>query len=131
MKIAVTFSDGEIFQHFGHSEAFKIYEVEDNKVISACVIDTEGSGHGALAGLLAEEGVDMLICGGIGGGAIQALASAGIKVYPGVSGDADARVAEFLNGMLDYDPNAQCSHHHEGEDHNCGEHSCGSHTCGH
>ena len=45
MKIAVTFENGEIFQHFGHTEQFKIYEVEDGKVVSAFVVDTNGSGH--------------------------------------------------------------------------------------
>ena len=52
MKIAVTYENGEIFQHFGHTEAFKIYDIADGKVVSAEVVDTNGSGHGALAGFL-------------------------------------------------------------------------------
>ena len=80
MKIAVTYEDGKVFQHFGHTEQFKIYEASEGKVLSAQVVDTEGSGHGALAGFLRERGVEVLICGGIGGGAQAALAQAGIKL---------------------------------------------------
>ena len=77
MKIAVTYENGEVFQHFGHTEQFKIYEIEDGKIISQEITDTNGSGHGALAGFLKERSVDALICGGIGGGAKAALAEAG------------------------------------------------------
>ena len=89
MKIAVTYEEGKVFQHFGHTEHFKFYEVEDGKVTTSQVVDTNGSGHGALAGLLAEHQVDVLICGGIGGGAQAALAEVGIKLYGGVTGEAD------------------------------------------
>ena len=81
MKIAATYEDGKIFQHFGHSENFKVYDVEGGKVTGAIVVNTNGSGHGALAGLLKNLQVETLICGGIGGGAIEALGSAGIKVH--------------------------------------------------
>lgn len=129
MKLAVTYEveTGEIFQHFGHTEAFKVYEVENGEIISSQVMDTNGTGHGALAGLLALEGVQTLICGGIGGGARNALAQAGIEVYPGALGDADANVKAFLTGSLVYDPNTMCSHH--GADHTCGSHEEGN--CGH
>lgn len=125
MTIAVTYADGEIFQHFGHTQQFKVYEVQDGNVVSSRVVDTNGSGHGALAGVLAALNADVLICGGIGGGAQMALAQAGIRLYGGVSGDADLAVADFLADNLAYNPNVQCNHH--GEGHNCGEHSCGSH----
>lgn len=132
MKIAVTYENGEIFQHFGHTENFKIYTVEDGKVTAAEVTDTNGSGHGALAGFLTEKGVDTLICGGIGAGAQNALAEAGIRLYGGVSGSADEAVERLLAGQLEYDPNVMCSHHgehHEGHHGNCGGHggSCGGH----
>ena len=68
MKIAVTYENGKVFQHFGKTESFKVYEVEENKVVSSEVIGSNGAGHGALAGLLADQSVDVLICGGIGGG---------------------------------------------------------------
>jgi len=132
MRIAVTYENGQVFQHFGHTEQFKFYDVEDGKVISSAVVPTNGRGHGALAGLLAMVEVDVLICGGIGGGAQMALAANGIKLYGGVSGDADQAVEALLAGELDYNPNVQCSHHgeHHGEGHTCGEHGCGSHNCG-
>lgn len=131
MKIAVTYENEKIFQHFGHTEQFKIYEAENGKIISAEVIDTNGSGHGALSGLLQSLGVQVLICGGIGGGAQMALASAGIALRGGVSGACDAAVEAFLAGKLDYNPEVKCNHHdeHHGEGHTCGSHGCGSHSC--
>lgn len=129
MKIAVTYENGQIFQHFGHTEQFKLYEVTDGKLCASAVIDTNGSGHGALAGFLLQNGVDTLICGGIGGGAQMALANAGIRLYGGVSGDADAAVAALIAGKLDYDPDVHCDHHDHGEGHSCGSHGCGSHSC--
>ena len=132
MRIAVTYENEEIFQHFGHTQQFKVYDIQDGKIVDAKVVDTQGSGHGALAGVLTALNADVLICGGIGGGAQMALAAAGIKLYGGVSGNADAAVEDFLNNELAYNPNVQCNHHdhNHGEGHNCGEHSCGSH-CGH
>ena len=132
MRIAVTYENGNIFQHFGHTQLFKVYDVEDGQVVSSAVVDTNGSGHGALAGVLQALQAEVLICGGIGGGAQMALAAAGIKLYGGVSGNADAAVEAFLAGQLDYNPNVQCNHHgehHHGEGHNCGNHGCGSHSC--
>ncbi|MBR4079512.1 MAG: DUF134 domain-containing protein [Christensenellaceae bacterium] len=131
MKIAVTYENGQIFQHFGHTEQFKVYTVEDGKIVDAKVIGTNGSGHGALAGMLFANQIDVLICGGIGGGAQVALAEAGIRLYGGVSGDADAAVQALIEGKLEYDPNVMCSHHGHGDhDHSCGDHGCGSHDCG-
>lgn len=128
MKIATTYANGEIFQHFGHCEQFKIYTVEDNSVVSSEVVSAIGSGHGALAGFLKNLNVDVLICGGIGGGARNALAQANIELYPGANGSADLCVAALLGGRLVYDPDTVCSHH--GEGHDCGDHDCGSHDCG-
>lgn len=129
MKIAVTYEDGEIFQHFGHTSQFKVYEVEDGTIISSKIVDTNGQGHGTLAGFLFDGGVDALICGGIGGGARNALANAGITLYPGASGNADAQVEAFLKGELSYDPDTMCSHHSHEEGHSCGDHECGSKSC--
>ena len=129
MKIAVTYENGEIFQHFGHTEQMKIYEVENDAVVSAQVLSTNGSGHGALAGFLRAQQVDVLICGGIGGGAQMALAEAGIKLYGGVNGSCDAAVEALLGGTLGFNPDVKCDHHdHHGEGHTCGEHGCG-HNC--
>ena len=129
MTIAVTYENGQIFQHFGHSEYFKIYEVENGEILKSEIYDTNGQGHGALAGFLRDYAVDALICGGIGGGARAALDEMGIELYPGVSGNADEAVAALLEGKLSYNPDTVCSHH-EGE-HNCGEHAhnCSGHSC--
>lgn len=131
MRIAVTYENGEIFQHFGHTEQFKIYDVEDGKIVSSQIVDTNGSGHGALAGVLHALHADVLICGGIGAGAQAALAAADIRLYGGVSGSADEAAAACATGTLSYNPNVRCSHHdaHHGEAHTCGEHGCGSHQC--
>lgn len=131
MRVAVTYDNGQIFQHFGHTEQFKLYDVAEGAVTSSVVVDTNGSGHGALAGFLKQNGVDVLICGGIGGGAQNALASAGIQLFGGVSGSADAAVDALVKNVLVYNPNVKCNHHGEGHAHgNCGSHGCGSHTCG-
>ena len=127
MKIAVTYDNGEIFQHFGKTESFKVYEVEDNKVVSSEVIGSNGTGHGALAGLLAEQGVDVLICGGIGGGAQTALTEAGIELCAGAQGNTDQAVESYLKGEL-VSSGVNCDHHHHEEEHSCGD-SCGG-GCG-
>ena len=134
MKIAVTYDNGNIFQHFGRTEQFKVYEVEDNKVVSSEVIGSNGVGHGALAGLLADRSVDVLICGGLGGGAQAALAEAGVEVCAGAEGDADQAVEAYLKGEL-VSTGANCDHHHHEDGHSCGDHEeghgCGSHDEGH
>ena len=126
MKIAVTYDNGNIFQHFGRTESFKVYEVEDNKVISSEVIGSNGIGHGALAGLLADQSVDVLICGGIGGGAQATLQEAGVELCAGAEGNADQAVEDYLKGEL-VSTGANCNHH--GEGHTCGDHEEG-HSCG-
>lgn len=128
MKIAVTYDNGEVFQHFGKTESFKVYEVEDNKVISSEVIGSNGTGHGALAGLLAEQGVDVLICGGIGGGAQTALTEAGIELCAGAQGNTDQAVESYLKGEL-VSSGVNCDHHHHKEGHSCDSHEEG-HSCG-
>ena len=125
MKIAVTYDNGNIFQHFGKTEAFKMYEVEENKVVSSQVISSGGAGHEALAGFLAGQSVDVLICGGIGGGAQTALGEAGVELCSGAQGDADQAVEAYLKGEL-VSSGVNCDHQHEehGEEHSCGG-SCG------
>ena len=129
MKIAVPYDQGQVFQHFGHTSTFKIYEVNDNTITNSELVDTNGNGHGALVGFLKQHDVNVLICGGIGAGAKNALSEAGITLYGGACGFADEQVSSFLQGNLQYNPNIQCSHHKEGEHHSCGSHhhSCGSH----
>ena len=129
MKIAVTYDNGNVFQHFGRTENFKIYEVEDNQVVSSEVIGSNGTGHGALAGLLAGEGIDVLICGGIGGGAQAALEDAGITMIAGAEGNTDEAVEAYLRGEL-VSTGSNCHHHDHEEGHSYGEHGCGEHGCG-
>ena len=133
MRIAVTYENGMVFQHFGHTEQFKLYDVENGTMRASAVAATNGAGHGALAAFLKEKGVDVLMCGGIGGGAQSALRECGIQLYGGVTGRADEAVAAFLQGNLAYDAAVRCSHHEGHADHACGEHGCGgheAHTCG-
>ena len=126
MRIAVTYENGKVFQHFGRTENFKIYEVENNKITNSQVIGSNGVGHGALAGLLSGNQIDVLICGGIGGGAQVALANAGITLCSGASGDTDKVVESYLQGTL-VSAGATCSHHSHEEGHSCGNHGCGHH----
>lgn len=126
MKIAVTYENGEVFQHFGHTKQFKIYSVENGTVVDSQIIETNGAGHGALADFLKNNGVTSLICGGIGGGAKAALKEANIVFYGGVKAQADAAVEALLKGNLQFNPNVECSHHGHGENHSCGSHSCHS-----
>lgn len=133
MKVAIPYENGKIFPHFGHTEQFKIYEVDGREVISSELISTNGSGHGALAGFLTKAGVGVLICGGIGGGAKAALAEAGIALFGGVTGEADTAIREYLQGTLLYDPDVLCRHHSHGNHHThgCNEPCAGNNHCGH
>ena len=118
MRIAATYENGQVFQHFGRTPAFKIYDVENGTILDSRIIDTNGTGHGALGGFLKALEVDVLICGGIGGGAQMAMANAGIRLYAGASGDTDAAVQALLDGTLPEISKATCDHHHEGG-HSC------------
>ena len=128
MRIAVTYENGDIFQHFGRCEHFKVYDVENGTITQEQIVETDGSGHGALAGILQAAEVDALICGGIGMGAQMALADAGITLYAGVQGSADAAAKAFAEGRLESDPDARCDHHgHHGSE--CGHNHCADHRC--
>ena len=124
MKIAVTCENDSVFQHFGHTPGFAVFETADNQIISETRLSSGDAGHGALATLLAAENVDLLICGGIGGGAINALANAGIQVVGGAQGSVRDVVIAYLNGTLQLRENFHCNHHHHGENHSCGSHGC-------
>ena len=124
MKIAVTCENNQVFQHFGHTPGFTVFEVADGKIVSEKMLPSGNSGHGALATLLALEQIEVLICGGIGGGAINALGNAGIKVVGGAAGDVREVAEAFVAGTLQVRENFHCNHHHHGEGHTCGEHGC-------
>ena len=128
MRIAVTCENNQVFQHFGHTPEFAVFDIEDGKIKDMRIESTGESGHGALAGLLSGNNIDLLICGGIGGGAQMALAEAGIELIGGASGNVTDVVNAYLNGTLKVNAAFQCNHHH-GENHKCGEHGCGEHKC--
>ena len=126
MILAVTYENGMVFPHFGRTQQFKLFTVEDGAIVSSQIVDTEGKGHGALARFLAEKQVAVLLCGGIGESAQAALKLAGIRFFAGVSGSADEAAEAYLKGTLHFVPNMVCNHHHHGLGmHHCGEHGCG------
>ena len=131
MKIAVTCENNQVFQHFGHTPEFALFQIEEGKIIAEKIISSGEEGHGALASLLANEAVDVLICGGIGGGALNALSQAGIQVIGGAEGNVKEVVEALLAGTLQVRQNFHCNHHHHGEGHSCGGHTCGHGSCGH
>lgn len=128
-KIAVTYENGEVFQHFGHTKEFKFYTVEDGKIVDTEIVPTMGSGHSLLADFLLLNGASVLICGGIGGGAKMALAEKGIELRGGVSGNADEKAQAYVDGTLEFNEAVECTHHHDHDHENCSEHDhhCGGH----
>ena len=124
MKIAITCENNQVFQHFGHTPGFALFEIVDGRIVSEKMLSSGSSGHGALATLLALEQVETLICGGIGGGAINALGNAGIKVIGGAAGNVREVAEAFAAGTLQVRADFHCNHHHHGEGHTCGEHGC-------
>lgn len=131
-KIAVACENNQVFQHFGRTPEFAVFEIsEERKIVDESRLSTGETGHGALAALLDEQGIACLICGGIGGGAIQALSDAGIQVIPGAEGDVHDVVEAVLNGTFVPCEGFVCNHHHGEGGHSCGDHGCGSHGCHH
>lgn len=128
MKIAVTYENGNVYPHFGHTEKFKIYSIEECKIIKEEVIDTNGQGHGALAKFLKDNDINTLICGGIGSGAIACLEELKIEVCGGVSGKADEAVQKYLDGSLKFSKEANCTHKHDEKNHHCGS-NCNHGNC--
>ncbi len=112
MKIAVTYEKGNVFQHFGKTKEFKIYEIEDNRVVNSFIISNNNITHCALIDYLKDNNVDVLICGGLGYGAVSKLNELGIKLYAGVSGNADEKINDLLNNRLDYDNSHTCEDEH-------------------
>ena len=129
MKIAITCEHNQVFPHFGHTPEFAVFTAEEGKVVSKTLLNCGDTGHGALAGLLQKEGIELLICGGIGGGAQIALAEAGIRLIGGASGSVDEVISTYLNGKLEINPDFQCHHHGHETTHSCGPHGCGNGRC--
>ena len=112
MKIAVAYEKGLVFQHFGKAKEFKIYEIDNNKIINSYIVTNNGITHCALIDYLKELNVNILICGGLGYSAISKLNDLGIKLYAGVCGYADDKVLDFINNRLDYDNEYLCEEEH-------------------
>ena len=129
MKLAIPYEDGRVFQHFGKTKEFRIYDIVDGKVGFSMVVNAGGNGHGALAGFLRMLGISVVLCGGIGPGAVQALQSLGITPIAGVSGDADRAAEDFVAGKLAENTEALCNHHPSGEFGGCGQHVCEGGGC--
>lgn len=123
MKIAVTTENEQVFQHFGQCQVFAIYTLETGEIQNKVFLDASQSGHSALAGLLSSLEIEVLICGGIGGGAIKMLEAKGIKVISGIEASTDAAVTAYLSGQL-VGIGATCNHHDHDEQHEC---SCHNH----
>ncbi len=108
-RIAVPEDRGMISKRFGRAERFSIHDVCSGSIIARQTLESADAGHGAMALLLRNAGVDTVICGGIGANARAALTEAGITFFPGVEGKTEDAVLSFLRGELLYDPDARCS----------------------
>lgn len=123
MKIALTYENGEVFQHFGHTEKVKIYEIDNGNIISENIVDTSATGHEKLVNFLKNSNINVLICGGIGEGAKNALAEANIQLFGGVLGNVDEVIKKYISGELKYNENVSCEHHHIEGEHHCENHN--------
>lgn len=129
MKIAVTCKDNQVFQHFGHTPEFAVFTADNTTVVSKEILPCGDTGHGALAGLLQQNGIDLLICGGIGRGAQAALTEAGVRLIGGATGNVDEVVKAFLADELKVKEDFQCHHYDHEAGHTCGSHGCGGGKC--
>ena len=113
MKIAMPKNEEVINQHFGKSKSFQIVTIEDSKVTETKELSAEKlqHNHGGLAGLLKEEGVNLIITGGIGQGALDSLKEENFEVIRGISGKIEDIINSYLNGELK-DTNVVCNHDH-------------------
>lgn len=120
MVIAVTYQDGMIFGHFGKSQEFKIYEIENGAVANSKVVDVSNiKGRDARTEYLKSLGSEVLICGGICEKAQAAVSACGIKIYAANSGSADEAVNKYLTGALTQVTGKVCDHHSEDNNHSC------------
>ena len=110
MRFAVTYDDGQVFQHFGQTRQFKVFDSETSE---SSILDSGSYSHGGLAELLGNNGISALICGGIGDGARNMLMNRGIKVYPGISGSADDAAKALIDGNLASNGRSTCNHDHD------------------
>ena len=108
MKIAVAYEDGNVHPHFGQCTCVKIYEVENNAVVSTDVVDMSSAGHSMIARVIYTNGAAAVICGNIKPGAALGLEMSDVQLFAGVVGSADEAVKAYIEGTLKHNPDA-CS----------------------
>ncbi len=102
LRIALPAEGGQIFPRFGAAGQFALYDIRDGRVCASRTVGTGGIGGGALAGFLARQKTDVLICMGIGAWAADTVKKSGIRLCAGCGGPADRAVQELLAGTLEY-----------------------------
>ena len=100
MKIAVASEGRMVAQHFGHCEGFNVFTSQDGKVTGSKFFQNPGHKPGFLPNYLNDMGINVIISGGMGGGAIEIFNEKGIQVVTGAAGDAEDTVTRFLSGQL-------------------------------
>lgn len=115
MKIAVASEGNRITEHFGHCENFNIFEVEDNRIIRKESIPNPGHKPGFLPNYLKDLGIDVIVSGGMGGGAIEIFNERGVEVITGAVGDAEEAARQYINGNLASTDSICNDHIHHGE----------------
>jgi predicted Fe-Mo cluster-binding NifX family protein len=119
MKIAVASEGRTITQHFGHCEGFNVFTAQEDKVTGIEFVPNPGHKPGFLPNYLNDLGVNVIISGGMGGGAIEIFNEKNIEVVVGVSGLAEDAVNLYLQGKLESTGSVCHEHQHHDE---CGEH---------
>ena len=118
MKIAVASEGKTVTGHFGHCENFNVFEAENDKITSATSIPNPGHKPGFLPNFLNDMGVNVIISGGMGGGAVEIFNEKNIEVITGAQGNAEAAANDYLQGKLK--STGSVCHEHQHHD-TCGE----------
>ncbi len=122
-KIAIPTNDGKLWVHFGKAPQVTFVTIDNNKVIAKEVKDSPAHGHGVMAEFLAENGVEEVVCGGLGAGAIQTLGEKNISIHAGAPAiDIDELMKTYLDGTIVYG-DGKCNHDHCNGEHHHHEHS--------
>ncbi|MDD5936306.1 MAG: NifB/NifX family molybdenum-iron cluster-binding protein [Clostridiales bacterium] len=110
MRVAVSYDNGNIFNHVGDAKEFKIYDIEDGKIVSTEVLKSSGSGRAMVVDFVSTHFCDVLICNEICSGAKGAVNEAGTKVYGAVTGNADDAVEKLIQNQLEDGDTVICHH---------------------
>ena len=111
-KVAIAAEKNQVSQHFGHCEAFVIFLIDGEKVTDKKVVPNPGHKPGFLPVFLAEQGVHVIISGGMGAGAVEIFNEHGIVTIIGASGEIDSVIESYLKGNLT-STNVICNHNHD------------------